>query len=121
MDTDSEEYNSRNDTESDIDVSEKGVVVIDDLKTVQSERLVVMAFHHSARILTRLALNLKCSFCFVCRMFLKWPSGRWHFRYSWCDKHLLVFFLNRHEGQPIYNPDTFGLFILMFMPSMALL
>ncbi|XP_029562852.1 oogenesis-related [Salmo trutta] len=33
VDTDSEEYNSRNDTESDIDVSEKGVVVIDDLKT----------------------------------------------------------------------------------------
>ncbi|CDQ57251.1 unnamed protein product [Oncorhynchus mykiss] len=33
VDTDSEEYNSQNDTESDIDVS--GKVVIDDLKTVQ--------------------------------------------------------------------------------------
>ena len=50
MDTDSEEYNSQNDTESDIDVS--GKVVIDDLKTVQSEHLVGIAFHHSASTLT---------------------------------------------------------------------
>ncbi|XP_035645497.1 oogenesis-related isoform X1 [Oncorhynchus keta] len=50
VDTDSEEYNSQNDTESDLDVS--GKVVIDDLKTVQSERLIGMAFHHSASTLT---------------------------------------------------------------------
>ncbi|XP_010869996.2 oogenesis-related isoform X2 [Esox lucius] len=33
VETDSEEYNSHNDTESDIEVSEKGVVVIEDVKT----------------------------------------------------------------------------------------
>uniref|UniRef100_A0A4W5QF65 Oogenesis-related gene n=1 Tax=Hucho hucho TaxID=62062 RepID=A0A4W5QF65_9TELE len=33
VDTDSEEFNSHNDTESDLDVSEKGIVVIQDLKT----------------------------------------------------------------------------------------
>lgn len=36
METESEEYCSRNNTESDIEVQEKGLVIIEDVNTVRS-------------------------------------------------------------------------------------
>lgn len=37
VETESEEYRSHNNTESDLDIQEKGVVIIEDVNTVRSE------------------------------------------------------------------------------------
>lgn len=74
METESEEYRSHNNTESDIEIQEKGLVVIQDVNTVRSEALgkteshAVMYASFSLHRVTRersLWPSLKCCIVFL--------------------------------------------------------